>query len=148
MLDELLHPDRDRPWSDRDGETLGDLEARARRIAARIAPGSRRVVLSCQYARSFLPGLLGAWLAGATVELLPNVQAGTLDRVDGDPAIAYVLHDRAERRGRTAKAIYLPDLEGPHGTDAADAHGESAALAWPEPAGRPSTSGATEAPRS
>jgi hypothetical protein len=42
--------------------------------------------------------LLGAWLAGAMVELLPNVQPGTLDRVDADPGVAHVLHDAATAR--------------------------------------------------
>ena len=50
-----------------------------------------------------MPGLLGAWLAGATVELLPNVQPGTLDRVDADPDIAFVLHDGVARQGALAE---------------------------------------------
>src|SRR6185295_9941240 len=94
MLSAVLHSnlgDLDVPWGDRDGqgqrETQRDLADHARRIAALLAPdlppgGGGRVVLSCRHARSFVPGLLGAWLAGATVELLPNVQPGTLDRVD------------------------------------------------------------------
>jgi acyl-CoA synthetase (AMP-forming)/AMP-acid ligase II len=138
MLDQLLHPDLDRPWCDREGGSVRDLVAEAHRIAARLDPRGRRVVLSCKYARSFVPGLLGAWLAGATVELLPNVQPATLDRVDADPEIAHVLHDLAERRARSAKAIYLPALDGPT---------TPVTPAWPTLAVRLSTSGTTGQPR-
>lgn len=92
-----------------DGSTQRDLLADAHRIAARLA-GAGRVVLSCADVRAFVPGLLGAWLAGATIELLPNVQPDTLDRVDADPAIAFVLHDAADRRDRAAKAVYVPGV--------------------------------------
>jgi acyl-CoA synthetase (AMP-forming)/AMP-acid ligase II len=139
MLSALLHPDLGRPWSERDGETLRDLVARAHAIAAQLDPRGRHVVLSCREARSFVPGLLGAWLAGATVDLLPNVQPGTLDRVDADDDVAHVLHDVAERQARSPKAIYLPDL--PAVTAAAPS------VAWPEIAVRMTTSGTTERPR-
>jgi acyl-coenzyme A synthetase/AMP-(fatty) acid ligase len=140
MMSALLHADLDRPWIDRDGETLRDLVARAEAIAARLEARGGRVVLSCRHARHFVPGLLGAWRAGATVDLLPNVQPGTLDRVDGDPEVAHVLHDVAERQARSAKAIYLPEL--PATTRAAPAP-----AAWPEVAVRMTTSGTTERPR-
>src|SRR4029079_8632369 len=84
--------------------------AEAHGIAALLERGGGRVVLSCRYARSFVPGLFGAWLAGATVELLPNVSPGTLDRVDVDPEVAYVLHDDAGRQDRSPKAIYVPGV--------------------------------------
>ncbi len=114
-----------------DGETQRDLIAQAHQIAALLGPSSPpgpsspssppspssldgksrgRVVLSCRHADAFVPGLLGAWLAGATVELLPNVAAGTLDRVDADPELAHVLHDDPARKARSSKAIYVPAL--------------------------------------
>jgi len=144
MLHRLLHADATRPWSERDGATQGELVAQARRIAARLdlvtGTGAGRVVLSCRHARSYVPGLLGAWLAGATVELLPNVQAGTLDRVDADPEVAYVLHDVVATQARSAKAIYVPGV-----TD--DAPVRARPAVWPELAVRMTTSGTTEHPR-
>ena len=138
MLSSLLHADLERPWTDRDGETQRDLIVQAQRIAARIGPASH-VVLSCRHARSYVPGLLGAWLSGATVELLPNVQSGTLDRVDGDASVAAVLHDDAGRQERSAKALYVPALiaAGPR----------SDATALPTNAVRMTTSGTTERPK-
>jgi acyl-CoA synthetase (AMP-forming)/AMP-acid ligase II len=142
MLSALLHPDPARPWSERGGDTQADLIRHAFRIAARLAP-SGRVVLSCRHARSFVPGLFGAWLAGATVELLPNIQPGTLDRVDADADVAHVLHDVADQKDRSAKAIYVPDI-----LDAADAAPSPTALpSGPELAVRMSTSGTTERPK-
>src|SRR5882672_7894910 len=108
MLGDLLHADRSRTWCD--GEPQDALVAHAHRIAARLDCAGGRVVLSCRHARSYVPGLFGAWLAGATVELLPNVQPGTLDRVDADDDVAYVLHDVAARQERSAKAIYVPEV--------------------------------------
>ncbi|HET9621042.1 MAG TPA: AMP-binding protein [Kofleriaceae bacterium] len=140
MLDPLLPTELDRPWSARDGETVREMVARAHRIAARLAPDGRRIVLACKHAQAFVPGLFGAWLAGATVELLPNTQAGTLDRVDGDPGVAYVLHDVADRRARSAKAIFVPEIEALPAIAAP-------AAAPPAPAVVLSTSGTTEAPR-
>jgi hypothetical protein len=84
----------------------GELATQARRIAALIRPG--RVVLSCRHADAFVPGLLGAWAAGATVELLPNVSPGTLDRVDADSEVVAILHDDATRQARSPKAIHVP----------------------------------------
>ena len=87
------------------------LAAQANRIAALVGEsGAGRVVLSCRHAEAFVPGLLGAWLAGRTVELLPNIQPATLDRVDADPAITRVLHDVCAMQVRSDKAIYVPDL--------------------------------------
>ena len=137
MLSRLLHPDDD---------TQVELVAQAHRIAALLdafaGPEGRRVVLSCKHARSYVPALLAAWNAGATVELLPNVQAGTLDRVDADPGIAYVLHDDAARQARSPKAIYVPDV-----LDATAARPAAVARPWPEIAVRMTTSGTTERPR-
>jgi len=141
MLSDVLHFDRSRPWIERDGETQDDLVAHARRIAALLRPDGRRVVLSCRHARSFVPGLLGAWLAGAEVELLPNVQAGTLDRVDADAGVAHVLHDVAERQARSPRALYVPAV--PCG----GALGPAEPAAWPAVAVSMSTSGTTEQPR-
>jgi len=146
MLSAVLHPDRSRPWIERDGETQDDLVVHARRIAALLrpagaAPDGRRIVLSCRHARSFVPGLLGAWLAGAEVELLPNIQPGTLDRVDADPGVAHVLHDVAERQARSVKAIYLPDVP------SAGAPAPAEPAAWPAIAVSMTTSGTTEQPR-
>jgi acyl-coenzyme A synthetase/AMP-(fatty) acid ligase/3-hydroxymyristoyl/3-hydroxydecanoyl-(acyl carrier protein) dehydratase len=141
MLSAVLHSDRSRGWSDRDGETQDDLVTHARRIAALLHPDGRRVVLSCRHARSFVPGLLGAWLAGAEVELLPNVQPGTLDRVDADDGVAHVLHDVAERQGRSRRALYLPAV--PRN----GALGPAEPAAWPAVAVSMSTSGTTEQPR-
>ena len=93
MLSALVDPD-------------GELAGQARRLAALIGPG--RVVLSCRHASAFVPGLLGAWAAGATVELLPNVSAGTLDRVDADSQVSAILHDDATRQTRSPKAIHVP----------------------------------------
>lgn len=145
MLNRLLHPERDRPWADRSGETQAELVARGHQVAALLAGRRGRIVLSCRHARSFVPGLFGAWFAGALVELLPNIQPGTLDRVDADADVACVLHDVAERQDRSAKAIYLPDvLAGPPPADAED---RARAIAWPEVAVCMSTSGTTERPR-
>lgn len=142
MLEALLHADLGRPWVDRDGETQRDLIAHAHRIAAALDPRGRRVVLSCRRARAFVPGLLGAWLAGATVELLPNVQPGTLDRVDADDEVAHVLHDAADRQGRSPRAIYVPAVL------AGTAPAPAPAAPWPEIAVRMTTSGTTERPKS
>lgn len=135
-LDDLLHADRTRPWCD--DETQDALVGHAHRIAARLDCEGGRVVLSCRHARSYVPALLGAWLAGATVELLPNVQAGTLDRVDADPDVAHVLHDDATRQDRAAKAIYVPGVTGAAGAPA---------RAWPTLAVQMTTSGSTERPK-
>jgi acyl-coenzyme A synthetase/AMP-(fatty) acid ligase len=139
MLNALLHSDRSRPWVDRDGETQADLVAQAHRIAA-LLEGRGLVALSCRHARSYVPGLLGAWLAGATVELLPNVQPGTLDRVDADAEVAFVLHDDAARQHRSPKAIFVPDVAVGHGTAITRPR-------WPELAVRMTTSGTTERPK-
>ena len=141
MLDRLLHLDRNQPWVDRGGETQGELVARGHQIAALLAGRRGRIVLSCRHARSFVPGLFGAWFAGALVELLPNIQPGTLDRVDADGDVAWVLHDVAERQDRSAKAIYLPAAL------AGTAPAAPAAIAWPEVAVCMTTSGTTERPR-
>jgi len=120
------------------GGQIAALAAQANRIAALVGPG--RVVLSCRHADSFVPGLLGAWLAGATVELLPNVQPATLDRVDADAAITHVLHDVAAMSARSTKAIYVPDvLAGPAR--------DRIAHAPPVIAIQMTTSGTTERPR-
>ena len=147
MLAAFLHPDRSRPWIDGLDETQADLVAHAERIAALLdacGPRGGRVVLSCRRARAFVPGLLGAWLAGAMVELLPNVQPGTLDRVDADPGVAHVLHDVVARQTRSTRAIYVPDvIDAP-----APASGAPTGRAWPGVAVCMTTSGTTEQPRS
>ncbi len=135
MLSRLLPPD---------GGSQHELVSQAHRIAATLGRPTGRVVLSCRHAESYVPGLLGAWLAGATVELLPNVQPGTLDRVDADPEIAHVLHDVASAQGRSPKAIYVPELLA--GTRTANEPVVPDA-AWPAIAVRMTTSGTTERPR-
>jgi len=143
MLGELLHSDLDRPWVGGHSETLGDLIAHSERISAclgSVAPQGR-VVVSCRRARSFVPGLLGSWLAGATVELLPNIQAATLDRVDADDGVVAVLHDDPAREARSAKARYLPAIL----EQRTGARGHRAV--WPELAVRMTTSGTTEQPK-
>ncbi|CAN5901709.1 xanthomonadin biosynthesis 3-hydroxybenozate--AMP ligase XanA2 [soil metagenome] len=131
MLSSLLH---------RNGETQQDLVDQAHRVATLLGPPGGRVVLSCRHARSYVPGLLGAWLSGATVELLPNVQAGTLDRVDADPLLTHVLHDDPARQERSPKAIYVPAvLDG-------EIHGH-VVPGLPKIAVRMTTSGTTERPR-
>jgi len=120
-----------------------ELVAQVHRIAAALGRPDGRVVLSCKHARSYVPALLGAWSAGAMVELLPNVQPGTLDRVDADAEVTYVLHDDPARQERSPKAIYVPailDASGPP-PERPDAP------AWPEIAVRMTTSGTTERPR-
>ncbi len=146
MLSAILHSDLGLRWVDRDGETQLDLAGHARRIAALLDSRGGRVVLSCRHARFYVPGLLGAWLAGFTVELLPNVQPGTLDRVDADDDVAYVLHDVAASQGRSPKAIYLPDVLA---AVAAPEAGPGAArpIRWPDIAVRMTTSGTTERPK-
>ncbi len=116
-----------------------ELLADAHRIAARLH-GATRVVLACTHVDAFVPGLFGAWLAGATVELLPNVQPDTLDRVDADAQITHVLHDDLARKGRAAKAVYLPDVLANRGT-APEPSAELPALAV-----RMTTSGTTARP--
>src|SRR5688572_21347109 len=131
MLSRLLH------------ENHTELAEKARLIAALLGPPGGHVVLSCKHSQSFVPGLLGAWLAGSTVDLLPNVQAGTLDRVDEDPEITFVLHDDVRRQGRSPRAIYVPDqLAAP-----ANAPAAAEPRAWPQIAVRMTTSGTTERPR-
>jgi acyl-coenzyme A synthetase/AMP-(fatty) acid ligase/3-hydroxymyristoyl/3-hydroxydecanoyl-(acyl carrier protein) dehydratase len=144
MLSRLLHPDDDAHRA---------LIAQAHRIAALLGSPGDRVVLSCRHAGAYVPALLGAWTAGATVELLPNVQPGTLDRVDADTGIAHVLHDDAARRERSPKAVYVPDVVAavPPATETT-ATGPAPApaprsTAWPEIAVRMTTSGTTERPR-
>jgi acyl-coenzyme A synthetase/AMP-(fatty) acid ligase/3-hydroxymyristoyl/3-hydroxydecanoyl-(acyl carrier protein) dehydratase len=122
----------------------GELAAQAQRIAALIGPGPGRVVLSCRHADAFVPGLLGAWAAGATVELLPNVSAGTLDRVDADPEVSAILHDDVARQTRSPKAIHVPTaLE--ERAPSPSLYGDR--TRWPEIAVRMTTSGTTERPR-
>ena len=158
MLDAVIHPDRSRPWLAGDDETLDQLVARAHRIAAQLGCRGGRVVVSCKHARWFIPGLFGAWIAGATVDLLPNVQPATLDRVDADPEIAHVLHDDPARRSRSPRAVYLPELVDrtapPFGSAAGRGHAPSRERdgavtepAWPAIAVRMSTSGTTERPK-
>ena len=137
MLNRFLHGDGDVVSPER-----AVLVEHAHRIAALLGPPGGRVVLSCKHARSFVPGLLGAWLAGATVDLLPNVQAGTLDRVDADLEIGFVLHDVAERQDRSSKAIYVPAI-----LDAAATPIAPRSNGFPEIAVRMTTSGTTERPR-
>lgn len=125
------------------GGERSNLVVEAQAVASRLtelSPG-RHVVLSCRRAESFVPGLLGAWWAGAMVELLPNVQPGTLDRVDGDARVAHVLHDDLERQERSPKALYVPSAL------AAGAGSSSSPAAWPALAVRMSTSGTTAQPR-
>lgn len=151
MLSALLSPNASARWVDRDGETQLELIAHAHRIAARLQAhpgvlgGRPRIVLSCRHARSYVPGLLGAWLAGATVELLPNVQPGTLDRVDADDGVACVLHDVAERQDRSPKAIYVPAVLAAAAAPVAQVAVAAAAL--PEVAVMMTTSGTTERPK-
>lgn len=114
--------------------------ASARRVAAALGSPQGRVVVTCKTADAFVPALLGAWRAGATVELLPNVQPGTLDRVDADPEIAVVLHDGADLRGRSPKARYVPELLASNQED-------DAPRPPPEIAALMATSGTTERPR-
>lgn len=160
MLSQFLHIDAARPWIDdaaRDPERVGeagqregrscetqrDLVAHSERIAAQIGAVAcgQRVVVSCRRARSFVPGLFGSWLAGATVELLPNVQSATLDRVDADAGVTAVLHDDPVRAGRSAKAHYVPDLMADRRIVA------TAGAPWPEVAVRMTTSGTTDSPK-
>jgi acyl-coenzyme A synthetase/AMP-(fatty) acid ligase/3-hydroxymyristoyl/3-hydroxydecanoyl-(acyl carrier protein) dehydratase len=112
VLTPWLNADLDRVWLRPGGATQRELLAEAHAVAARLSlPGAARVVvLSCKQARHFVPGLFGAWLGGATVELLPNVQPATLDRVDADESVAWVLHDLAAARDRSAKALFVPDV--------------------------------------
>ncbi len=132
MLSRLLHSD---------GTASAELVAHAQGIAAVLGRSNspRVVVLSCRHACSFVPGMLGAWMAGATVDLLPNVQAGTLDRVDADAGVEHVLHDDPARQQRSPKAIYIPGVA-PARTPIADAR-------WPDVAVRMTTSGTTERPK-
>jgi acyl-CoA synthetase (AMP-forming)/AMP-acid ligase II len=123
-----------------DVEAQSELIAQAQRVAALVGPASL-VVVSCRHAQSFVPALLGAWTAGATVELLPNVQPGTLDRVDADREIAHVLHDDPALQTRSPKAIFIPTaLQSPTSASPPLA-------AWPQVAVRMTTSGTTERPR-
>ena len=121
------------------GGTAPILVEQAHRLAAALGVPRGRIVLSCQYADAFVPGLFGAWLAGATVELLPNVQPATLDRVDADPEIDRVLHDGVAHQGRSAKALYVPDVIRQPTT--------ARATGWPTIAAVMSTSGTTAQPR-
>jgi len=141
ILTTILHPDRSRLWLD--DETQATLALHAQRIAAALRPmQQQRIVVSCKHARSYVPGLLGAWLAGATVELLPNVQPGTLDRIDADPAIAAVLHDDPDRQDRSIKALFVPAL-----ITNSESEAPSRFRSLPELAVRMTTSGTTERPK-
>lgn len=143
MLSQFLHSDPSRGWGGSGGETVRDVVAHGERIAARIGPVSpgARVVVSCRHAQSFVPALFGSWLSGATVELLPNVQPATLDRVDADSGATAVLHDDPARATRSAKALYVPAVIADQ-PNAAVRRG-----AWPELAVRMTTSGTTEQPK-
>jgi hypothetical protein len=141
MTSPWLNEDLDRVWLRPGAMTQRQLLAHARGVAARLGRdvSPRRVVLSCRQARHFVPGLLGAWLAGATVELLPNVQPATLERVDADDGVAWVLHDVAAARRRGRKEVFLPEV-GP-------AEESPPAPAGPSVAVRLTTSGTTGVPR-
>jgi len=140
VLTPWLHADLERVWLSPGRATQRELLAEALAVAACLARAdkARVVVLSCRQARHFVPGLLGAWLSGATVELLPNVQPATLDRVDADESVAWVLHDVAATSDRSSKAIFLPGVLGGRGAPPA---------AWPQAAVRLSTSGTTGLPK-
>lgn len=159
MLSQFLHIDPNRSWiadaactpgivgkagvTGRTCETQRQLVAHSERLAARIGAvaSGQRVVLSCRRARSFVPGLFASWLAGATVELLPNVQPATLDRVDADDDVAAVLHDDPVRARRSPKALYVPELLADRGVAA------TLRAPWPEVAVRMTTSGTTNIPK-
>lgn len=134
-------------WGEAADGTRRELIAWAERVAGELGTPRGRVVLSCRTARAFVPGLLGAWQAGATVELLPNVQPATLDRVDDAADVAAVLHDDPARQGRSAKAIYLPGIcprdAGPTSAGA----WRAVAPGWPQLAVCMTTSGTTERPK-
>ncbi|HKE20187.1 MAG TPA: AMP-binding protein, partial [Kofleriaceae bacterium] len=144
MLTPWLSADLDRVWLRPGGATQRELLAEAHAVAARLplTGAARVVVLSCRQARHFVPGLLGAWLGGATVDFLPNVQPATLDRVDADDSVAWVVHDLAAARDRSAKALFVPDVlpesAGPP---------PSVVPLGPRTAVRLSTSGTTGVPR-
>lgn len=144
MLRQFLHPDLDRPWVGGERpESLGELVTQSERIAAHL--GGRtlggRIVVSCRLSRSFVPGLFGSWLTGATVELLPNVQPATLDRVDADDDVIAVLHDDPGRTARSAKSHFVPSLVLGRMIAA------PAPTMWPELAIRMTTSGTTQQPK-
>lgn len=146
MTTPWLHPDLDRVWLRSGAVTQRQLLAEAHAVAARLARGGgpRVVVLACRQARHFVPGLVGAWLAGATVELLPNVQPATLDRLDADESVDWVVHDLAAARDRSARSIFLPDVLA---AGAAALHAAPPAPHGPHVAVRLSTSGTTGQPR-
>ena len=62
------------------GGERSNLVVEAQAVASRLtelSPG-RHVVLSCRRAESFVPGLLGAWGAGAMVELISATRPARL----------------------------------------------------------------------
>jgi acyl-coenzyme A synthetase/AMP-(fatty) acid ligase len=134
-----LHEGLDRVWLRPGGATQRQLLAQAAAVAARVGRdvSSRRVALACQQARNFVPGLLGAWLAGVTVELLPNVQPATLERALADEDIGWIVHDVVAFRHGNRKEIFVPEVA------AAEAVGPQAAPNGPTVAVRLSTSGTT-----
>lgn len=140
LLAALLGPERERCWIASPDASQNELVAAAQGIAALLGPCvGARVVLSCRRARAFVPGLLGAWLSGAVVDLLPNVQPGTLDRVDADADVVAVLHDVAAASSRSAKAIFVPAVP--------SVATLGAVAAWPAAAVRMTTSGTTGQPK-
>jgi 4-coumarate--CoA ligase (photoactive yellow protein activation family) len=77
------------------GRTAADLEADAGRVAGSLsglAPGE--VVIVCSDRYLFTVALLGAWAAGHSARLPPNVQPETLRALASSPLVRTVLHDR------------------------------------------------------
>lgn len=62
-------------------------------LAAR--PAATRVLVTCQRRASFAVALLGAWQAGLAVELPPDAEASTLERLGHEPEVLSVLDDAA-----------------------------------------------------
>ena len=116
---ELLGADLNAPWLVQRGQkdqTQSELLRAALLVATKIGvvPLAQerplRVAIACHSFKNFAPALLGALGASATVHLLPNMQAATLERAaEGSD---FLLHDAdpSETGIGSERGLFLPPL--------------------------------------
>ncbi|MBK9071554.1 MAG: AMP-binding protein [Myxococcales bacterium] len=103
-------------WCPAQGLTQAGLRAQAQSVTGVLDAATSgidhppRVALACRSLVSFVPGLLGAWASGATVQLLPNAQPQTLRRAY--ERCDLFLHDVVDAKHFSAKDVYVPDVIG------------------------------------
>lgn len=112
QLEDFFYRDRSVIWCAEEGLSQARLLAQAaavrEAIAARGLGAAPDVALACRELVNFVPGLLGAWMAGATVQLLPNTQPDTLRRAYATSAV--FLHDVEQAQDHSPADLFLPPV--------------------------------------